>query len=150
MNLKVSVTGKEEIDNVLKGLPNQFTHKILQTAHAQAAKPLIYKEHLLSPVGRTGRLADSIGSVKTPYASAGTIGEVIVGPRKKSGGNVAHLMEFGTVMRQTKSGANRGRVIGRPFIAPSFDQTKGDVIRSIEVELAKSTYAFMRRTIRNA
>lgn len=36
---------------------------------------------------------------------------------------LVHLLESGTGWRQTKKGANRGRVIARPHIRPAFDET---------------------------
>jgi HK97 gp10 family phage protein len=155
MDVKLSLTGDKEIDNLLKGLPDQFNHRVMQAAHAEAAKPLLYREHLLAPVGRTGKLAESIGIIKTPFAKANVVGEIQVGPRRgRFGGHAAHLIEFGTVDRQTKKshpifGIERGRMTPKPFIEPAFLQTIDQVINGISTALAKMTLSFMKRTIRN-
>lgn len=149
MDVKLSVTGVEEIDAVLRGLPNQFNHRVMQAAHAEAAKPMVYKIHLLAPVGETGRLADSIGIVKTPYGRAAVIGEIQVGPRRgRFGGSKAHLSEFGTGPREY-NGANRGVMPKRPFVEPAFEATNKEVLDRISLSLAQKTYAFMKRTIKN-
>ena len=149
MDVRLSLTGVEQIDAVLRGLPNQFNHSVMQAEHAEAAKPMVYKMHLLSPVGETGRLADSIGTVKTPFGRAAVIGEIQVGPRRgRFGGSKAHLLEFGTGPRQ-HNGANRGSMKKQPFVEPAFEQTNAEVIDRISLSLAQKTYAFMKRTIKN-
>lgn len=149
MNVQLSITGLKEIDDVFRGFPGVYNHRILQAAHAEAAKPLIYKEHLLAPVGKTGKLADSIGVIKMPFTKAASIGEVQVGPRRgRFGGSAAHLIEFGTKMRNF-NGANRGRVTAKPFIEQAFDATYQQVIDGISLALAQKGYAFMKRIIKN-
>lgn len=150
MNTTFSVTGLQEIDSVFKALPLTMSHKILQDAHAKAAEPLVHREHLLAPVGLTGNLADSIGAVKTPYAKAGVIGEVIVGPRRSRQfkGHHAHLVESGTKKRHTKKGANRGVMPAQPFAGPAFKQTSDQVISRISDEVGRSVWRTMKRFIK--
>lgn len=144
----IKVSGEKEIQDVFRGLPLLFTHKILQAAHADAARPMVDREHRLSPVGKTGKTADSIGITKPPFSKATLVGEIGVGPRRgRFGGNVAHLSEFGTVKRNFR-GANRGVMPRRPFAEPAFEQTDAEVQSRIQVSLAKKTLAFMRRTIK--
>lgn len=148
MNIKLTLTGLREIDEVLIGLKPQFNHRILQAAHAEAAKPMVEKERQLAPVD-TGKLAKSPGVVKPSFSKAQTLGEVIVGPRRgRFGGNVGHLMEFGTKPRVNKSGAYRGYVSPEPFVKPTFEQTHNTVLGRIQLALAQKTLAFMKRIIR--
>lgn len=145
----VVFTGAKEIDEVLNGLPDQFTHKILQSAHADSAKKFVYRAHRLAPVGKTGKTADSIGTIKTPFAKSAVIGEVISGPRRgRFGGSKAHLSEFGTLRRVTAGGANRGIMPKKPFLEPAFDQTKEEMIDSIADNIGRRTFLFMKRIIR--
>ena len=154
MDVKLSLTGAKEIDNALRGLPSQFSHKILQAAHAEAAKPFLIRAHLLAPVGRTGGLAESIGVVRTPFAKSNVIGEVTAGPRRgRFKGHAAHLIEFGTRDRRTKKkhwkfGYERGRVKPKPFIAPAFESTKGEVEKGISNALAIRTNQYIKRFIK--
>jgi HK97 gp10 family phage protein len=142
----ISITGVKEIDKVLRELPKQMTHQILGAAHAAAAKPLIEKEKLLAPEGPTGNLVDSIGVSKTNIKRANRLGEVRVGPRKKGGfkGFAGHLVEFGTRVRRTRKGANRGKMKPKPFARPAFQQTK----KIVEDGIAKQIGRVMVRTMR--
>ncbi len=148
--MDVKLTGVAEIDKVLKGLPKQLNHKILQSAHVQAVKPLVNKAKLTAPEGPTGNLVDSIGAVKLPVRRATSLGEVHVGPRRggRNKGHHGHLVEYGTKPRSTKSGANRGRMKAEPFMDPAWESTKNKVQVSINDELGKSLYRFMKRTIK--
>lgn len=148
MDIKLSVTGIEQIDAVLRGLPEQFTHKVLQAAHAEAALPMVTRMHLLAPVGETGKTADSIGIVKLPFSKAAVVGEIQVGPRRgRFGGSKAHLSEFGTIKRSF-DGANRGIMPKKPFVEPAFESTNPEVISKIGDILAVKTYQFMYRRIK--
>lgn len=148
MNFTISVTGQAEIDAVLRGLSSQYTHPILQAAHADAAKPLVAKIHLYAPVGNTGRLADSIGIIKVPFSKATTIGEIQVGPRRgRFGGSAAHLNEFGTKVRSF-NGANRGAMKAKPFVEPAYKATSAEVLDNISLSLAKKTAVFIKRTLK--
>jgi HK97 gp10 family phage protein len=150
MKFHISLTGAKEIDKVLLGLPAQLSHPILQAAHAAAAKPLIEKEKLLAPEGPNGDLVDSIGAVKTPFAKATVVGEVIVGPRRsrRYKGHHGHLVEFGTRPRKTQKGANRGTMTKKPFASPAFKITQPVVINRISTEVGRKLYAYMKRVIR--
>lgn len=150
MNVKLSVTGVKEIDNVLRSMPKELTHQTLSAAHLSAAKPLIEKAKLLAPEGPTGNLVDSIGGVKTPIKKANVIGEVRVGPRRsrQHRGHHGHLVEFGTKPRANKKGANRGVMPKKPFMEPAFMQTQTKVVSSIATEVGKKLNAVMKRYIK--
>lgn len=144
--MSVTVTGVKEIDAVLKGMPVQLTHRVLQAAHAQAAAPLVAAAHLLAPVGETENLAESIGTDKPNIKKAGTLGLVEVGPRRKGGkkGFHAHLIEY------EKTNRDGSRSKAKPFMAPAFERTKAEVLGGINKAIGQKLYAFMRRTIKNA
>lgn len=150
MDVKLKLTGFEEIDQVLKGLPLILNHRVLQSAHVQAVKPLIEKAKLTAPEGPTGNLIDSIGAVKSSVRTSFDLGQVQVGPRRSSKykGHHSHLIEYGTKQRSNKRGANRGRVKAKPFMEPAFEATKNRVLGSVNDELGKAVYKFMRRKIK--
>lgn len=151
MAVQIRLTGVEQIDNVVKGLPLEINHKVLQEAHARAAKPLVYLQHRLAPVGETGNLAESLGIIKGQRAYE-ALGLINVGPRVggQYKGNIAPIVERGTKRRITKSGANRGIMPALHFLERAYEQTKTVVQENISVDLAKRVYAFMKRTIKNA
>ena len=145
---KAVLTGKKELDDLLKQLPKEMSnHDALGKAHLQSAKILIEKEKLLAPEGPTGNLVDSIGAVRTPFKKANRIGEVVVGPRRKGRfkGFSGHLVEYGTRKRKNKSGANRGTMPKKPFARPAFEQTKTPLKESVKVNLKKIVVKALKR-----
>lgn len=162
MSVKISVTGIKEIDEVLKGMPLQLSDKVLQSAHAAAAKPLIEKAKLIAPEGPTGNLVDSIGAVKGNFNQVASlqreVGQVTVGPRRggRYKGYAGHLVEYGTKGRKTKGkgnkrpvrNANRGVMPKKPFMEPAFQSTKTEVESRIATEIGKKLSSFMKRTIK--
>lgn len=150
MNVKVTLTGVEEIDAVFKGLPTVLQDKVLQDAHAKAVSFTVNRAKLLAPEGPTGNLVDSIGVVRARGKGRTEMGLVYAGPRRRGKNRAphAHLVEFGTKRRENKRGANRGVMPAKPFMQPAWNQTKGEVMRVIPVELGRKVYAFMRRTIK--
>lgn len=149
MDVKLRLTGHQDVDRVLRGLPLQVNHKVLQAAHTSAAKVLVDAEKLSAPEGPTGNLVDSIGVIKTPLAKSGALGEINVGPRRgRYKGHAAHLVEYGTKRRQTKSGANRGVMSKRPFAKTSWERTKDKVQSLIAGHLSRHLLRYMKKTIK--
>lgn len=152
--MSVRLTGFKEVDAVLKGLPAQLTDKVFQRAHTRALAPFIERERQTVPVGLTGNLHDSLGVIKATGSSLGRreLGTVYGGPRRKNGykGFAGHLNEYGTKVRATRNGANRGRMSAKPFAAPAWEATKAQVEGMINVEIGLEVVRFMKRTIKNA
>jgi hypothetical protein len=157
MDVSIRLTGEKDIDRVLIGLPKQINHRVLQTAHAAAAKPTVNAAKLLAPEGPTGNLVDSIGIQKTPIGRAGALGEIAVGPRRgRYKGYAAHLVEYGTRARRTRgrgkyrAGASRGTMPKRPFMYPAWIKTQAQVKDSINGQIGRVLYNYMRRTIKRS
>lgn len=156
MSVKLSVTGVKEIDAVLKGMPLQLQDRVLKTAHADAAKPLVQVATTLAPLGKTGNLKRSIGVERISMKKIDAIGLVQVGPRRRSGykGIHGHLVEFGTTSRETKgkksmpAGINRGLMPAKPFMEPAFNQTKSLIEAAISVSVGKKLNDFIKRTVK--
>jgi len=70
MSFKLSVTGFKEIDSVLKGMPNQLQDRVLKTAHADAAKPLI--NDTLGTITENSTINGALVGGATGAVSAGT------------------------------------------------------------------------------
>lgn len=157
MNVRLTLTGVDDIDKVLRGLPLQLNDRILQQAHTAAAKVLVLREKLTAPEGPTGNLVDSIGVQKASASSLSSrgLGAIVVGPRRgKFKGHHAHLIEYGTKPRRLKGDGKygkytyRGVMPAKPFAGPAFESTKGQVQAAIAGQLAVKLNAFMRRTIK--
>lgn len=143
--MSVVVTGWKEIDNVFRNLPKELSHSILQSAHIEAAQPLIAAAHLLAPVGKTGNLADSIGPERISL-KRGEVGQVNVGPRRRGGykGFHAHLVEY------PKTNRDGTKTKGKPFMKPAFDRTKDELEKRINVAIGKKVVASMKRNLGSA
>jgi hypothetical protein len=74
--VSVKTIGVKEIDTVLKRLPQQLNHRVLQSAHYESAKVLVSEAKNLAPEGPTGNLVDSIGVVKPSLTKASELGGV--------------------------------------------------------------------------
>ena len=148
--MKVKLVGDRELAKALLGLPDRLDDTALQKANSKAAQPLVDRMHRLSPVGLTGNLADSIGIVKAGKKNKSELGLITIGPRRKGGfkGFAGHLVEFGTKRRTTKSGANRGVMPKEPFVEPAWEQTKDEVLGSIDKELEKVVTSYWKRTVK--
>lgn len=149
------LTGVKEIDAVLKGLPLQLNHRIVGAAITAASKPLVNRARALAPKD-TDKLANSISAVKTPFGTAQSLGQNLVGPVLRKGGYKGHWIERGTKERTLKGrgkyrkGTRRGRVTAHPFMEPAFQQTKTEVLEGVRDQIGVKLYAFMRRTIKKA
>lgn len=148
MSATITITGLKEIDQVLKGLPDQLTHQILTAAHADAAKPLIGTAKSIVRK-KSGNLSNSIGVKKTNLSKVGIIGLVQIGPLRggRNRGFHGHLIEYGHRI-VTKLGRNVGISKKFPFMEPSFNATQGIVEKNISDSIGKKLLSYMRRTIK--
>jgi HK97 gp10 family phage protein len=143
--ITISITGVDQLDRVFKGLPGQLQQSFLAQVHTLAAQPFIERAKLLAPLGETGNLTKSVG-IEKQNDSQGT---VLAGVRRgRFGGNHGHLVEYGTVRRATKKGANRGRMPAKPFTEPAFNQTKEQVERIISYQLSKKIVDYIKSNVR--
>ena len=144
MDVSVQITGFKEIDNVLRMLPKEMNHRVLQNANTDAAQVLVRHAQSLAPV-RSGALEKSIGVVKPTLKNVGEVGEVIAGARRKGiyRGYHAHLIEYGKRNR-----GNNGRTTPKPFMKPAFDAQKNVMFNRINEYIGKRVVLVMRKYIR--
>lgn len=159
MSVRISFTGITEVDNLLKGLPKQVNHRIMGAAHADAAKPLIDAAKSIvakrEKITATGRLENSIGTVKLSKRKTNEIGMVHVGPVRKKGryfGYHGHLVEFGHRLVSSKRTGKKvlGIVKPYPFMRPAFNQKQNEVTKKILTSVETKLRNYMRRSVRNA
>lgn len=149
--MKLKLVGDRELAAALRGLPGKLSDTEFQKANVKAAQPLVDRMHRLSPVGLTGNLADSIGIVKAGKGNKGELGMITIGPRRKGGfkGFAGHLNEFGTKKRRTKTtNANRGVMPKQPFVEPAWEQTKDQVLGSIDKQLGAVITNYWNKTVK--
>jgi len=143
---KFELTGAKELERALLELPKGASKTVLRSALRRAAKPIMRDGKAFAPrsdnPGPSGHLADSItiGNVST-RANAKAFREgkgvlVVVGPSSKF--PHAHLLEFGTGPRVSKSGKSSGSMPAHPFMRRAFDLNVRGVLDNLGREIWKS------------
>ena len=130
-----TMSGAQALDGVLKKLPERVARNVVRRAVTKGAKVIEEEMRARAPVGATGNLKASIGQVGVKSRDKSKLTRT-VGALKGAGrkGFHAHLLEFGTV-----------KMAARPFIRPAFDQTKGEALKVIGMELGKGVEKAARK-----
>lgn len=149
----IQLKGDKKLKDSLSGLDNKLSDSLLRKANKKAVVPLVNEIHKRAPVGLTGDLADSIGTVDAPKENR-QLGAIQAGARRKGGhkGFAAHLNEFGTKRRRVKKrhpvfGFDRGKMPAKPFIEPSWENKKDEVLGKITKELEMQVTNYFKRTV---
>jgi len=128
---------KSFVNDVMKDI-KKAEKKALRNAAVHVKKKI--KQKLKGVAGRSlpGQVPGHISgdlikgvqfAFKDPNTFRKTTDEVFVGVGPPA--YHAHLLEFGTRRRTTKKGANKGQVLPRPFIIPTFQEEAQAVINII-------------------
>lgn len=64
---------------------------------------------------------------------------ILIGPNYgvDGGGQLSHIFEYGTAIRKTKDGENRGFIKAVPYIRPAFDKYKAQIVTAIGEKITK-------------
>jgi len=64
---------------------------------------------------------------------------VLIGPNYgvDGGGQLSHIFEYGTAVRKTRDGSNRGFIKAVPYIRPAFDKYKVQIVTQIGEKVSK-------------
>lgn len=64
---------------------------------------------------------------------------VLIGPNYgvDGGGQLSHIFEYGTAVRKTKDGEDRGFIKATPYIRPAFDKYKAQIVTAIGEKITK-------------
>jgi HK97 gp10 family phage protein len=104
--------------------------RIFMRAFRKGAKPLIQAARTNIP-SRTGRLRRSLGTVEVSNEIAIIAGTKLGGVNK---GWYGHIVEYGTVLRKTKKGYNRGIMPANNFFERSYNATEDTIMDGIREE----------------
>jgi HK97 gp10 family phage protein len=141
--VKVRVDGLREIQDALHQLPKATAKNVMRRVLKARAQPIAEKARQLVPVDE-GDLRDSIvvstklakSQKKTNKKEHRDEVEMFVGPDNRP---QAHWMEFGTFKDQAQ-----------PFMRPSWDSTKDDLLTGIAHDLWKEINKAADRMARKA
>ncbi|MET1247653.1 HK97-gp10 family putative phage morphogenesis protein [Sporolactobacillus sp. STCC-11] len=123
-SIDISIDGVEVTLKAIKLFDMDTKAKLIDVVKASAVK-LQQNAKAKAPVAKTtitkgkGKREDLKKSIRPKYFDGGLSATVV--PRKPKGSH-RHLVEYGTVSRRTKKGANRGVMPKMPFMAPAERQ----------------------------
>lgn len=161
---KLTIEGAKELEAGLLELGKSMSTRVLKKALMKAGQPVAHAgaANLRRQIkSKTGLLLEATEGVqvsdqlsKTQKRGKRRIkggAEVYVGPYRA---RHAHLIEFGTAPRRTKSGAFRGAMRPRPYMRPAWDQygekTLDILVDEIRVEIEAARRRIAKRTARLA
>lgn len=129
IGISVSIEGAQQFRRDLQQLATTDAKKIMRVAYKKGSAIVRKDMRNRAPVGATRNLRRSIKS-KVRVSSDGRSAIGIIFPRHEIAPH-RHLVVRGTELRQTKTGASRGKMPVDDFVGESFDATyrrAGDVI----------------------
>lgn len=99
-----------------------------------------------------GDRAAARAALRTAYREqGGAVAELVLGPDLADGGNLAHIVEFGTGPRYQKNGKYVGEMPAQPFLRPAFDAESGPTIERLKpILMTEIEKAVQRRAARAA
>jgi len=119
---------------VLEGFFNDLStfnqRKIFFESFRKASVPLVAAAKAGAPMGKTGNLRRSIGTMQEPTRRIA----ILVGALRQRKGWHGHLIESGTKERVRRSGGSTGSVRGTQFFERAFNQTERQVNDALENE----------------
>lgn len=88
----------------------------------------------------TGKVGINVGTKRGGYRITGGVGKTRRVNARKTAPH-AHLLALGTKTRQTKSGANRGRIEKRPMVPAAVSKTQSTALHAMEAKLKERIQA---------
>lgn len=154
MKFDFKLAGVEDLAALFDQLPRAVGKQVLTRALAKAGLPVAIAARAMAArsSGPGPHLADGIAIgtqlTRTQRRQAPPAGgvTVFVGARTPN----AHLVEFGTGPRFTRSGRYAGRMPAKPFLRPAWDTNKGRVLEILKAELWAELLKAARRLRKRA
>ena len=158
MKIEFELSGWKELDRMLAQLPKAVQKSTLQKALSDAAIPVIHEARQNAPRS---------GNAGPHYADSFAIGKKLTRRQKRlarmpgsekmqatiyagSKDPKAHLIEFGTGPRRTKSGRYTGQTAPQPVLRTAWDRHKRKVAKRFEENIWKELVKSARRLRRQA
>ena len=141
MSISLKVEGFRDIERALADLPRGTSKGVARRAMKKELAPIASMANAFWP-GATDdvfRVTSRISASQRGDSQAErgrSIVNLYVGANYGTGGAPhAHLIEFGTGPRYTKSGAFRGSVAPQPMLQPAWDAHKGQLLEGLGARL---------------
>jgi len=143
-----NIKGIEEVNNILKTLPNSINERIQSDINRKGASIVKAELKESAPEGDNNKKQkEKIGDNVIIKKSSST--GFFIGFTKKVW--YVKLLEMGTVVRQTlgkgkyAAGANRGLIIRKPFIEKAHNETASKVVDYITTNYLKIVNRSLKR-----
>ena len=152
----MEIEGLKELQSQLKQVPEKIKknelYRILRNVTGPVEDAMRHEvaqiQEKAFSEGRptTGNLYDAIGRIR---GKSQEFVNIQVAPRAKRGfkGGHAHLVNFGTKVRATRTGANRGAARENNFSERAYNKTRSAVTLQMEKQIAKSTERLLKKNI---
>lgn len=136
---KMEVIGLKALDKLLDDLPPKVSRVVQRKVVTAMSTPVLkaYRRNVKTLVGKkTGRLARAPArKIKTYARTQSVVG--IIGPRSKAAPH-AHLVEFGTGPRITKTGKATGRMPAYAPLRKAYDMNAPSLKRIAHRKMAEA------------
>lgn len=133
------LNGLKEIDDLLKNLPLSVQAQLLRGINRKAAK-------IVQLQMKAGTTVEGINiKIKADkYNKSG----VLVGVENSDRGFLARFLEYGTQIRSTKDGENRGSIQPNPFLKKAIDSKANEVINFLQTNYATEINKGLERRVK--
>lgn len=141
--VKLDIQGLDQINKLLNDLPKEITDKLALDINKKAGNIAKEEIQLRAPHANNDSILNAIKVKKGERNS-----DVIVGLDKS--GYLGRFHEFGTKVRTTESGANRGAITRKPFFYEGVDAAVPAIIKFMQENYAKIINRAMKRLAKKA
>lgn len=158
-SFRMKLEGAKELEAALRELPHRLQKSTIRRALIKAGEPIVADARSRVPV-ESGRLQRVIQiatrlsrrqrRTRAKGANKGQV-DVYIGAAPA---RYAHLVEFGSGPRRTKTGKSTGQMPAHPFLRPAWEAGKvkalQDFSRLLWIEIEKSAKRLAKRKAKKA
>lgn len=145
---KLNLPAFDHLTQQLRMMGSKVERKVMRKSLKAGAGVILRAAKALAPVGRTKNLKKSMAisrGVRIRKYPHGTM-MAVLGPGWPLGAH-GPIVEEGTKMRRTRSGASRGRMPAMPFLAPAVAAQTAAATARVRSEVAKGIEKEIERKI---
>lgn len=131
--------GMGDLKRKLSRLPSEVAQSVARPALLKAAKPIVDEARRRAPrlSGRGAAAIEAASRRQGWHEFTVAVGPSVGTKWSRRDGFYLLFAERGTVPRQTKAGANKGRMTRRPFLRPALDTKRREAVEIARRELAR-------------
>jgi hypothetical protein len=126
------------VDKVMKAMERKrkalSRNRVIQRVLINVALPLVKEVRANAPNETLKNAYGFITRKDNKYPNT-----ILIGPNYSvdGGGQLSHIFEYGTAVRKTRDGSNRGFIKAVPYIRPAFDKYKQQIATQVGDKITK-------------